>query len=199
LSVTIAAVQRLKLGLVLVPLMLGGSESAHAFVERFASEDYEGAELFRHGVLGSQLLPFVVPAGLAVLFGGVAVAALGRDEPRRGRTFLLWPFALLPIAVFAVQEYVEYWAGHGRLAWALAGERPFLAGLLLQLPFALAALLAARFLLRLAGVIAGRRRTRPLPRCAVLGLSVPRDQALPPVSLHADGRLTRGPPLRSSV
>jgi hypothetical protein len=191
-------VRRLRFSLVLIPLLLGGSESAHALVERFAPAEYEGAELFRHGALGPHLLPFVVSAGLAVLFGGLAAVALGRGDGRRRISLPLWPVAVLPGLVFAVQEYVEYWAGHGQVAWALAGERPFLAGLLLQLPFALAALVVARFLFRLAGAIA-RRRGRPVAsRRALRREPVPRSQALPRISVHASRRLTRGPPLASS-
>jgi hypothetical protein len=118
---------RRRLLIALLPLLLAGSEAAHALVERFAPAGYEGHEL------SAVLVPVVIAVGLT--------AALVR-LPR-------WAVALLPFATFALQEHLEYWAAHGRFPWALVLRWPFLAGLALQLPFAALAYHAAPSLVRL--------------------------------------------------
>jgi hypothetical protein len=172
---------RQRLFLALLPLLLMGSEAAHTLVERFAPASYEGREL---GVPGA-----IVPLALAVLVAGVAAEA-----PRPQRRLPFWPAALLPLALFAVQEHVEYALGHGHLAWELAAQWPFLAGLALQLPFAAAAYLLARGLLRLArALLAATPAATPVAPPLVPLTAPPRAQAL------GAGRRPRGPPLRSSA
>ena len=63
--------------------------------------------------------------------------------------------ALTPLLLFSVQEHVEYALGHGRVS-VLVLQPAFLLGLLLQVPFAVAAWVAAAVLLRLAAAIARR-------------------------------------------
>jgi hypothetical protein len=191
-------VRRTRFSLVLVLLLLGGTETAHALVERSAPAEYEGVEAFAPGSLSRALLPWLVSAAFALGLGALIAEALGRAQRRCGRLVPLWAIASLPLLVFAVQEYAEYWAGHGRISWTLAGAWPFLAGLALQVPFALAALLAARLLLGFANAIAVRvAQPSQLRKKAARAPRLPRDQALPSVSIHAAHRLTRGPPLPS--
>jgi hypothetical protein len=122
-----------------------------------------------------------------VLFAGVPAEAA---RPRRRLPF--WPAALLPLAVFALQEYVEYALGHGQIPWTVAVQWPFLAGLALQLPFAAAAYLLARALLPPARAL--RFRVRARLRAVPLWM-----QLAVPVRAQAAGgsRRPRGPPLRS--
>jgi hypothetical protein len=97
------------------------------------------------------------------LLGVIATLALGAAAIA-GRTQRLaaWPFPLVALAAFAAQEHVERLAHTGEVPWLLT-EPAFLAGLLLQLPFALAAWWLARLLLTAARH--GFRRVPPrLPR-----------------------------------
>ena len=86
------------------------------------------------------------------------VAALATEvrlhvRGRRADRPSLWAFGLVAPALFTCQEHIERLAHDGTVPW-LAGEPTFLAGLALQLPFALAAYLVARLLLRVARSIA---------------------------------------------
>jgi hypothetical protein len=191
-------VRRARFSLVLVPLLLGGTETAHAFVERFAPAEYQGAELFARDSLGRALLPWLAAAAVALGLVALTAEVLVRARGRRARSVPLWAAAALPLLVFAVQEHLEYWAGHGRISWTLAWGWPFLAGLALQVPFALAAVFAARLLLGVATAIAVRGTSRSQYPKRAAAHRLPRGQALPSVSVHAARRLTRGPPFPSS-
>jgi hypothetical protein len=190
-------VGRARFSLVLVPLLLGGTETAHAVVERFASEEYAGAEVFAPGSTGRELLPWLATAAVGVAVALIAAEVPARLRGGRVRSVPLLAVAPLPLLVFALQEYLEYWAGNGDIAWTLAASPPFLFGLALQVPFAVAALLAARVLLRaaVAIVVGGVRR----PRFPTVRLPVHRSaEGLAHVSVHAARGLTRGPPLWST-
>lgn len=83
---------------------------------------------------------------------------------------------------------------HGHIPWALVAHPVFLAGLLLKVPFAVAAYAAARLLLDAVVVIVDRRSPtvsgRKPPRVsASSGSTVP-----PSRLLLSARRLTRGPP-----
>jgi hypothetical protein len=93
-----------------------------------------------------------------------------------------------------VQELVEHGVHAGGSPLGAALEPTFLVGLLLQLPFALAALLVARALLALGGAI--RRLLGATPRLALPGLApapvgIPE---LPRIAALALGYGERGPP-----
>jgi hypothetical protein len=109
------------------------------------------------------------------------------------------PFAVLAPAIFVFQEHFERLLHDGTFPWAAALDRTFIAGLLLQLPFAAAAYFLARLLL---GVVRslGRLLGRP-PRGARLSLfEVPRPVARlvwPRVPVLALGYGSRGPPVPS--
>jgi hypothetical protein len=97
-----------------------------------------------HGYLGHapQLLFVLAIAGLAL--GGIESFRLG---PARLRLPGAWPFPAAALATFVVQEHLERYVHTGQLP-VLLGSRAFVVGLLLQLPFALAAWALARRLLR---------------------------------------------------
>lgn len=126
--------------LVSIPFMAAGCLAAHSLAYHLVSVPEE-----RHGYLA-----------FAPLFLGLlgAVAVVG--AVRRGRVRSPLAFAALPPLAFVVQEHAE------RLELVVA-EPAFLLGLALQLPFALAALVAARAFLgvaeRVIGALAARSRT----------------------------------------
>jgi hypothetical protein len=124
--------------LVSVPFMAAGCLAAHSLAYHLISNPRE-----RHGYLA------FAPLFLGVL-GGLAIVGAAR----RGRTHSPFLFALLPPVAFIVQEHVE------RLQ-LVATEPAFLVGLALQLPFALAALVAARAFLSLADLVAEVFGARP--------------------------------------
>jgi hypothetical protein len=181
---------RVRVWLVVFPVLVAGSEVAHSLVDLFAPRAYLGAEVFdpdsgRDGLV----LPL---AGLGV---GLVVAALasGLTGRLRGRPELARTpgrlVAMTPLLLFLVQEHVEYAVGHGRV-FLLVLRPAFLLGLLLQVPFAVAAWFAAALLLRLTAAIARRldrgwtlggsmgcgsrpRRLRPAGRPGVVGHGSP--------------------------
>jgi hypothetical protein len=117
--------------LVSVPFMAAGCLAAHSLAYHLIADPTE-----RHGYLA------FAPLFLGVLGGLAIVGAV-----RRGRTHSPVLFALLPPLAFVVQEHAE------RLQ-LVATEPAFLVGLALQLPFSLAALVAARAFLGLAELVA---------------------------------------------
>ena len=95
-------------------------------------------------------MPLLAVITLVLVF---AVAAAVMRDAGRGYSIgsiALWPFAVMPVAGYALQEVVErVGAGHGNLS-AILAEPTMVVGLALQLPFALAAYAIARFILRTA-------------------------------------------------
>jgi hypothetical protein len=185
-------VARVRIWLVVLPLLIVGSEAAHIILARLAPAGYQGAELFERSGGGRNLLPLLLSLAGALVVGGLVVHATGQPSCRVSRRVV----AGLPLLAFTIQEHLEYALGHGRLSLTLVAHPAFAIGLALQLPFALAAYLAARLLLVLATAIAGRRpesrgphvRPRPYPP-APNGVESPRLGRLP-----GDARLNRGPP-----
>jgi len=157
--------------LVSIPFMAAGCLAAHALAYHLISPPHE-----RHGYLA-----------YAPLFVGVlgAIALVG--VLRRGRTASPIVFAALPPLAFTVQEHAE------RLQ-PLFTEPAFLVGLLLQLPFALAALVAARAFVGLADLVLDalaappRRLWSPLRPEPVAVVHAPR------LSPLAYSRSSRAPP-----
>lgn len=180
------------LWLAVLPVLVASSEGAQALLDRSTTASYRGAELLASSHVGALLLT----AGVGVILVGcgfVGHVASGCRE----RAVSRWMFALVPLMLFVVQEHVEYWVGHGGLTGSPATQSVFLLGLALQAPFAVAAYVAARLLMRLARAIAERRRpdefaseTRTPP--ALRG----RDQSPRPIRLGGS-RITRGPPALS--
>jgi hypothetical protein len=184
-----------------LPLMTGGSLIAHTLSYRIAFPDAQELErdlaATGHGYLDH--VAFLLAPAVAIALVALVLAVL--DGARRRTTSLrlpAWPFALLPLLGFAAQEHLERLFHGGGFPWHAAGERTFDVGLLLQLPFALAAYLAARTLLagarRLGQALARRRRTRPRVAAVPLRRPVSIVRLLRP-ALLALGYGVRGPPL----
>jgi len=189
---------------VAVPLMLAGSQVAHALAYRLvypeAAVRVDALVRSGHGYLS--LLPFALGAAAAVTALSLLVTAVDAARGRRSRPLPAWAFALLPPLAFAVQEHVERWLYSGVVPWHEVLAPTFLPGLGLQLPFAALAYAVARLLLRtaerLGGVLAPA--SPPRPQRVVLPLLLPAEATLPPrPPLVSRGLAKRGPPLLLGV
>jgi hypothetical protein len=177
---------------VTLPLVVFGMEAAHALAYRLVYPQLHARVLLATGHAYLAWLPLV----LGVL-GALALAALvaaGADAAR-GRSpgeLPAWAFAVVPPAAFVLQEVLELSLHLGTFGWRAVLAPTFLPGLALQLPLALAAFLAARFLLRtaerLGRALAQLRMARPHES---LGGS---HAATLLVRLLGTSRTTRGPP-----
>ncbi len=148
------------------------------------------AEEHGHGYLAQAPLFLTLCATTA----GVALAA--RIAGRRGRTLPGRLAAALPLLGFAVQEHLERGLALGAVPWGTGLEPVFLLGLVLQLPFALAALLVARALTALADAVAARPVARP--RVAFrLPSPHPSEAELAGTLALARGWAGRAPPVRT--
>jgi hypothetical protein len=178
-------------------LAVAGSQAAHALTYRIVAPDaHERAHLLAdtgHAYLS--LLPLVL-----ALCTAAALAALWCQFRATAREGLPAPagalrYAILPVAVFALQEHFERLVHDGSFPTTLALQRTFLLGVALQLPFAVLAYLLARALLRAVSAIAGRvARARPF---AARPPQARRPPAFVPFRRFtlALGFGTRGPPL----
>ena len=161
--------------LVAVPLMLAGSQAAHslayALVFPQRSVRLHALAAAGHGYLSWLPLCFgIVGAGALV---ALAMAAADAARGRHVRDLPPPAFALLPPAAFALQELLELSLHTGAFGWRAVLAPTFAPGLLLQLPFAALAYLAARALL-LAAERVGRALARPTPRArAVVRVAAP--------------------------
>ena len=190
--------------LVAVPLMLVGSEAAHALAYRFAYPELhvrmQVLLVTGHGYL--RWLPLVLGGVAAVVALSLLVTAADAARGRAARGLPAWAFALLPPVAVAVQEHVERLLHTGVFPWQEFGTPTFAPGLALQLPFALLAYAAARLLLRTAER-AGRAVARvapPRPRLAPVVLAAPAaEPPLPRAALISSGHAKRGPPLLATA
>ena len=189
--------------LVALPLMLAGSQAAHALAYRWAYPQ-AGVRMHvllqtGHGYMG--LLPFVLGACGAVTVLSLLASVV--DVARGGelRALPAWAFAALPAMCFALQEYLERWLQIGSFPWHAVSQPTFLPGLALQLPVGLVVYLVARLLLRAARQVG--RALAPAPftrRLHVLrALNAARSFAQPRFPLISCGLAKRGPPLRLGV
>lgn len=175
-------------------LAAAGGLAAHALAYRVAEPHDERREHLLeetgHGYLDPALLGSLCAALVLVGFAGRILASTGRA----GRP-PLWLFALAPPLGFALQEHVERALHHDALLLAVL-EPTFLAGLLLQLPFALAALLAARALFAAADAVARHLGSPPRPRLAPdASLALPGTFWIPSSPTLIGARGQRAPPL----
>jgi hypothetical protein len=187
---------RLRLWLVMLPLVAAGTEGAASLLDTFAPKRYETVELFSRSNSSHLLLPLVADLGAALLLWAVCSFATSAPAARRLPPLM---FACLPPLAFALQEHVEYFVGHGHVPWALVVDPTFGAGLLLQIPFAVAAYVLARLLV---AVAVANRWARPEPHVArqraTILVHAGRD-ALGRLQLVDGRRRTRGPPALSGA
>src|SRR5690242_592736 len=125
------AVKRVRTWLLVAPLVLASSQLAHALLNHLVDDEDRAAELVGAG--GLSLTGVLAIAG-ALAIAGVAALALAGPS-RRSPQLSAWPFALLPVATFALQEHVELTLARGYSATPVL-EPGFLLGLALQLPLA---------------------------------------------------------------
>jgi hypothetical protein len=188
--------------LVAVPLLVAGSQAAHALTYRIV---YPGTSVRVHALMVTghgylDRMPLVLGAGLAVALVALVVAVLDASRGREARALPAWAFALLAPLAFAFQEILELSLRTGTFAWHGVAAPTFLPGIALQLPFSLLAWLAARLLLRAAGK-AGRALASPPPAHPPLSPAVldPPSAPLPRPSVLAYRLAKRGPPLPAGV
>ena len=174
-------------------LAAAGGLAAHGLAYRFAEPHDERREHLLEATGHSYLDPALVGSLCAALvvvgFAGRVLASAGRaDRPP------LWLFALAPPLGFALQEHVERALHHDTILLA-ALEPTFVAGLLLQLPFALVALLAARALFAAADAVARHLGSPPRPRLAPdASLALPGTVWIPTSPTLIGARGQRAPP-----
>ena len=155
-------------------LSAAGMLVSHDLAYRLAGVGSDGL----HGYLthAPQLLVALsLPATLVALAGG-------RTQPPP-----TWAFGLLGAGGFAAMEHLER-LGHGGVPWLLTSP-PFLLGLALQLPFALAAWWIARTLFALELAV----RVRP-PACPRLLFELHPAADAPVATTVRAWRRSRGPP-----
>lgn len=150
---------------VVVPLMLAGTEAAHALAYRLvypgATVRWQALASTGHGYLG--WFPLLAGIGGAIALTGLAGGVA--DAARRGpaRPVPAWAFGLLPLVGFTLQEFLERWVALGGFPWWMVEQPTFRVGLLLQLPFALLAWAISHLLLRSARRLGFALRPGPPP------------------------------------
>ena len=137
-------------------------ELAHAVDYWLVSPDaHERSELLAgsgHGYFS--YLPFAVALCVALLVAGLVAVARAAGRGRPAFSLDPWPLAVLPIATFVLQEHLERYLHDGAFPWHAVSEPTFALGLVLQIPFAIAAYMVARLLLRAAEAIGSRAAPR---------------------------------------
>src|SRR5215211_7316663 len=114
---------RLRLWLLILPLLVAGTQVGTAILDRLAPPSYESVELFSPDNESHALLPVVVALGAMALVCAVVRLATSAPTTRRHPA---WAFAGLPPLIFTLQEHVEYVVGHGHIPWLLAANLVFL-------------------------------------------------------------------------
>jgi hypothetical protein len=193
-------VRRGLIWLLVMPLVVLGSQAAHALDYWFAAPDeHDRAELLAetgHGYLEQ------APAAAAVCLGLIVLALAGRFIRARGpvkprRDLSLAPFAVLPPVAFTLQEHLERLFHDGTFPAALLLDPIFLLGLALQLPFGYVAYLVGRALLGVADGLARSLGGRLAPDLALPPLlPAAASVDLPRLSPLATSLAGRGPPSR---
>jgi hypothetical protein len=185
-----------------VPLMIAGSELAHALAFRIVYPNAHARlrELLATGHGYTSYLPLFLAVGTALELVALGTVIAG-GSGRRGRdTVPPWAFALLPLLGFTFQEFLERLFVGAGFPWWMVLQPTFRIGLLLQLPVSLVVFLVARLLLRAADRVgtALRRVLHGPPRVA----GERPDWTAAPVSplrvaALAAGHAGRGPPRRA--
>ena len=186
--------------LLTVPLAVAGSQLAHALGYWLVTPDADRRTLLLAATGHGYYAYLPLALALGSVFVGLALAAevrhLVAGRSRRGAAGpSAMTFAVLAPAIFCFQEHFERLVHHGGFPWSAAFETSFVVGLLLQVPFALAAYVVARLLLGAARSVA-RWLSAPRRRRAAAAIEVRRRSHVfsPRVPALALGYGTRGPP-----
>jgi hypothetical protein len=153
--------------LVSAPLAVLGSQVAHWEAYRLVvpGDEARAALLHRTGHGYLEHLPLLAALALACMLVGLLARAVAAYRGRGGESAPAWPFAIVPPAVFVLQEHLERLA-HGQVPTAAVREPTFLPGLLLQLPLAALALALAWLLLRASQRVGAALARARQPRAA---------------------------------
>jgi hypothetical protein len=143
-----------------LPLSAAGMLLAHQLTWSVAP--HEHPEQVAHGYLRYAAVFFALAAAVA------AVAATRHLVQTVGGSTAEAPpalmFALIPMLGFVLQEHLEHLVAARELDTAFFLSAPFLIGLALQLPFAAAAMIVARLILRAIRRVAVAVREASIPR-----------------------------------
>src|SRR5215475_8589198 len=121
------AMRRLSLWALVLPLILAGTELAHALayclVYPSASVRWHALAASGHGYLG--LVPLVSGIGAAVVLAAVAATAADAAARRPVRPLPAWAFGSLPLGAFTVQEFLERLFATHSLPWWMVEQPTF--------------------------------------------------------------------------
>jgi hypothetical protein len=178
---------------------LGTHSLAYVLVEPDADERGHLLSEAGHGYFAAA--PLLVACAVTLLFAGLALAVHDGLRGAERASVPVWPVALLPPLGFAVQEYLERLFELNAFQLGTALEPTFLAGMALQLPFAVGALVLARAVLALGHALGQGLAVRRLPRPSAYSLPpfvqswFEAELARPPIL--ATGHGERAPPPRA--
>ena len=132
--------------------MMAGTEIAHTLAYRIvypeADVRWRVLSASGHGYMGRA--PLALGLGFALVAAGLVSVCVDAVRRRPTTQVAPWAFALLPLLSFTAQEFLERWVALGSVPWWMVEQPTFRVGVLLQLPFAALAYVAARLLLRTA-------------------------------------------------
>lgn len=175
-----------------LPLSAAGMLLAHEFAWEFATHEHAaeaGHGYLEYGVVFAALgAAIFLVAATAQLIRGVSGAGVAGAPSAR-------VFAIVPIVGFLLQEHLEHVVAARELEITFFLSTPFVLGLALQIPFALAAFGVARLVLGLVARVARAVSTLELlPALKSLRLVIPAATELPPRPAVAALRAGRAPP-----
>ncbi len=191
----------LRAALLSIPLVAGASLVAHGLAYRLALPDAHTREQALaesgHGYLRFSSSFFALC--VALVLACAIVHALRAARGQAHRPVPIWPFLLLPFALFTVQEHTERFVKTGVFPVDAVLARTFLLGLVLQVPVALIAYAIARVVVAVAREVGRRlagapRRSRLRPDVFRGRPSVVEVTRIPVLALRCAGR---APPSRS--
>jgi hypothetical protein len=179
-----------------LPLAVVGSQVGHALAYRLVTPD--GAERAHelaatgHGYLAYAPLALAICTVVVALSLGIELRLVVRGG--RSSRPSAFTFAVLAPTIFLLQEHFERLLHDGTFPWHAVTEPTFVAGLLLQLPFAVAAFVAARLLLRVVRAFGRLLSQPPRARAAMAATPLAARVVAPRLPVLALGYGSRGPP-----
>jgi len=145
---------RLRLWLIVAPLLVGGCEGAHALLEAVASDPTPTRELtLTSGAVG-ELLPILIGCAVVLLLVGMALHGLAWIRGKAGTQPALWVFIAPAVVGFIVQEQIEYGLANGGPSAAILLHWKLAAGVALQVVAGMLAFAVTRLLCRAAVALA---------------------------------------------